>query len=125
MADARNSRPRASGVMRTPAWSKYGNASSTIRAGSAILSRISFASGLELVPRKDFYDYEAKYAPGGSKHILPAPILPFVYQEVRRLALKAHHALGCRGVTRADFRYDDQAAGTEGLAPGPMHSGGR
>ncbi len=53
--------------------------------------------------------------PGGSKHLLPAPILPFVYQEVRRLALKAHHALGCRGVTRADFRYDDQAVGTEGL----------
>ena len=62
-----------------------------------------------------FYDYEAKYAPGGSKHLLPAPISPIVYQEVRRLALKAHHALGCRGVSRADFRYDDRAAGTEGL----------
>jgi D-alanine-D-alanine ligase len=42
-------------------------------------------------------------------------ILRFVYQEVRRLALKAHHALGCRGVSRADFRYDDRSAGTEGL----------
>ncbi len=70
---------------------------------------------IEIVAATRFYDYEAKYAPGGSKHLLPAPILPFVYQEVRRLALKAHHALGCRGVTRADFRYDDQAAGTEGL----------
>ena len=70
---------------------------------------------IEIVAATRFYDYEAKYAPGGSKHLLPAPILPFVYQEARRLALKAHHALGCRGVTRADFRYDDQAAGIEGL----------
>jgi D-alanine-D-alanine ligase len=70
---------------------------------------------IEIVAATKFYDYEAKYAPGGSKHILPAEISPIVYQEVRRLALKAHHALGCRGVTRADFRYDDRAAGTEGL----------
>jgi D-alanine-D-alanine ligase len=70
---------------------------------------------IEIVAATRFYDYEAKYAPGGSKHLLPAPISPFVYQEARRLALKAHHALGCRGVTRADFRYDDRSAGTEGL----------
>ncbi len=70
---------------------------------------------IEIVPTVRFYDYEAKYAPGGSKHLLPAPISPFVYQEVRRLALKAHRALGCRGVTRADFRYDDSSTGTEGL----------
>ena len=70
---------------------------------------------IEIVAATAFYDFEAKYAPGGSKHILPAPILPFVYQQARRLALKAHHALGCRGVTRADFRYDDQAEGTDGL----------
>ena len=47
---------------------------------------------IEIVAATRFYDYEAKYAPGGSKHLLPAPISPFVYQEVRRLALKAHHA---------------------------------
>jgi D-alanine-D-alanine ligase len=70
---------------------------------------------IEIEAATKFYDFEAKYAPGGSKHVLPAKISPFVYQEVRRLALKAHHALGCRGVTRADFRYDYQAAGTEGL----------
>jgi D-alanine-D-alanine ligase len=70
---------------------------------------------IEILAATKFYDYEAKYAPGGSKHVLPAQISPFVYQEVRRLALKAHHALGCRGVTRADFRYDDRSAGTEGL----------
>ena len=70
---------------------------------------------IEIVAATRFYDYEAKYAPGGSKHVLPAQISPFVYQEVRRLALMAHRALGCRGVTRADFRYDDRSKGTEGL----------
>jgi len=66
---------------------------------------------IEIVPTTRFYDYEAKYAAGGSKHLLPAPILPNVYQEVRRLALAAHNALGCRGVSRADFRYDDRGTG--------------
>ncbi|MBV1696847.1 MAG: D-alanine--D-alanine ligase [Hyphomicrobiales bacterium] len=67
---------------------------------------------IEIVPTVRFYDYEAKYAAGGSKHLLPAQILPNVYQEVRRLSLAAHGALGCRGVSRADFRYDDRGTGT-------------
>ena len=66
---------------------------------------------IEIVPTTRFYDYEAKYAAGGSKHLLPAQLLPNVYQEVRRLALAAHSALGCRGVSRADFRYDDRGTG--------------
>jgi D-alanine-D-alanine ligase len=70
---------------------------------------------IEIVPTVKFYDYEAKYAPGGSRHLLPAPISPFVYQQVRELALGAHKALGCRGVSRADFRFDDRLEGTEGL----------
>jgi D-alanine-D-alanine ligase len=70
---------------------------------------------IEIVPTVKFYDYEAKYAPGGSKHLLPAPLKPNVYQEVRRLAVLAHNALGCRGVSRADFRYDDRMEGTQGL----------
>jgi D-alanine-D-alanine ligase len=70
---------------------------------------------IEILASTRFYDYEAKYAPGGSRHVLPAQISPFVYQEVRRLTLKAHYALGCRGVSRADFRYDDRSGGTEGL----------
>ncbi|TAK49041.1 MAG: D-alanine--D-alanine ligase [Xanthobacteraceae bacterium] len=70
---------------------------------------------IEIVPTVKFYDFEAKYSPGGSKHILPASLLPIVYQEVRRLALTAHRALGCRGVSRADFRYDDRIGGTAGL----------
>jgi len=70
---------------------------------------------IEIIANTKFYDYEAKYAPGGSKHLLPAPILPIVYQEARRLSLAAHRALGCRGITRADFRYDDSLEGTKGL----------
>ena len=71
---------------------------------------------IEIVPAVKFYDYEAKYAPGGSKHLLPAPIAPAVYGEVQRLSLAAHRALGCRGVTRSDFRFDDSLDDTKGLS---------
>jgi D-alanine-D-alanine ligase len=54
-----------------------------------------------------FYDFEAKYAAGASHHTLPAPLPPKVTEEAMRLAERAHAALGCRGVSRADFRYDD------------------
>jgi len=72
---------------------------------------------IEIVPLKglEFYDYEAKYAPGGSKHELPAQLLPEIYQSVRKLTLEAHRALGCRGVSRADFRFDDTPGGTGAL----------
>lgn len=71
---------------------------------------------IEIVPTVKFYDYEAKYAPGGSKHLLPAPVPAEVYEACRRLALEAHRALSCRGVTRADFRFDDSRPGISGLA---------
>src|SRR3954447_9427655 len=71
---------------------------------------------IEIVAATKFYDYEAKYAPGGSKHLLPAPVSAEIYEECRRLAIAAHNALGCRGVTRTDFRYDDTKPGTQGLA---------
>ncbi len=71
---------------------------------------------IEIVPTVKFYDYEAKYAPGGSKHLLPAPVPPEIYEACRKLSLAAHNALGCRGVTRSDFRYDDTKPGTAGLA---------
>ena len=61
----------------------------------------------EIVPRTGFYDYEAKYGEGGSSHVLPAPIPPRVAEKAMGLAVEAHAALGCRGVTRSDFRYDD------------------
>jgi len=68
---------------------------------------------IEIVPLKGltFYDYEAKYAPGGSQHVLPADVLPDVYQLVRKYTLEACRALGCRGTARADFRYDDTTDG--------------
>ncbi|PPD46227.1 MAG: D-alanine--D-alanine ligase [Methylocystis sp.] len=59
-----------------------------------------------------WYDYHAKYAKGGSKHVLPANLKGNIYQEVQHLAIEAHRALGCRGVSRADFRYDDRPGGT-------------
>ena len=59
-----------------------------------------------------FYDFDAKYAKGGSIHVLPAEILPNIYHLVQKLALTAHHSLGCRGVSRMDFRYDDTPGGT-------------
>jgi D-alanine-D-alanine ligase len=67
---------------------------------------------IDIVTEDRFYDYHAKYAAGGSKHVLPAELLPDVYQNVRMLALRAHQALGCRGVSRTDFRYDDRPSGT-------------
>ena len=61
---------------------------------------------IELVPRRKFYDYTAKYSSKAqTKHIMPAPIPLKKYKEVLDLALKAHQALGCRGVTRSDFRF--------------------
>ena len=67
---------------------------------------------IDIITEDRFYDYHAKYAAGGSKHVLPARLLPDIYQNVRMLALRAHQALGCRGVSRADFRYDDRPGGT-------------
>jgi D-alanine-D-alanine ligase len=54
-----------------------------------------------------FYDYESKYAEGGSRHVLPAAIHPEAFSQAMQCAVAAHAALGCRGATRADFRYDD------------------
>ncbi len=59
-----------------------------------------------------WYDYHAKYSKGGSIHILPAQIKGNIYQRIQELSLKAHQALGCRGVSRADIRYDDRPGGT-------------
>ncbi len=61
----------------------------------------------EIVTDLKFYDYEAKYAPGGSRHILPADLPGNLSETLMDYAVRAHKALGCRGVTRTDFRYDD------------------
>lgn len=63
----------------------------------------------EIMPQGHaFYDFDSKYADGGSKHVIPAQITPKIYQKVQTLSLKAHKAMGCRGVSRSDFRYDDR-----------------
>lgn len=69
---------------------------------------------IEILPADglQFYDFEAKYAPGGSKHVMPAELSSNVYQTIQKYTLAAHQALGCRGVSRADFRFDDTANGT-------------
>ena len=56
-----------------------------------------------------FYDYESKYAAGGSRHVLPAQMHPDTYAEALDIALRAHQALGCRGASRADLRFDESA----------------
>lgn len=71
---------------------------------------------IEIVPQAGltFYDFDAKYAPGGSRHELPAAISPEIYDSVRKYTLAAHVALGCKGVSRADFRFDDPALNPRG-----------
>jgi D-alanine-D-alanine ligase len=64
---------------------------------------------IEIRPTKQFYDYEAKYSDGFAEHLMPAPIDKSVYDDVMQMAEAAHNVLGCRGVTRSDFRYDDTA----------------
>lgn len=65
----------------------------------------------EIVPKTAFYDYDAKYSDGGSVHQLPADVPQAVFDECMAEALKAHQVLGCRGLTRSDFRYDPETGG--------------
>ena len=61
---------------------------------------------IELKPKRKFYDYYAKYSSKAkTKHIMPAPLESKKYKEVLSIARKAHFSLGCRGITRSDFRY--------------------
>lgn len=60
----------------------------------------------DIIPQTDWYDYEAKYGEGGSRHVLPAVVPAEIFERCLRQAERAHAALGCRGVTRSDFRYD-------------------
>lgn len=62
----------------------------------------------EVMTHRGFYDYDAKYVDGGSEHRIPADVDDDVASEAMRLAELAHETLGCRGVSRADFRYDGE-----------------
>lgn len=68
----------------------------------------------EIRPSEGFYDYRAKYTSGGSAHLIPAPVEPEIEQAVMEMAVTAHRALGCAGVSRSDFRWDD-SKGLDGL----------
>ncbi|SMF71021.1 D-alanine-D-alanine ligase [Tistlia consotensis] len=70
----------------------------------------------ELRPKQGFYSYEAKYTEGKTEHLVPAPVPQAIYDQAMDEAVAAHRALGCRGVSRADFRYDDR--------PGQGEAGG-
>ncbi len=61
----------------------------------------------EITTPRGFYDYDNKYTEGGSVHTVPAPVDSLTYRSAADMAVVAHQALGCRGVTRTDFRYDD------------------
>ena len=68
----------------------------------------------ELKPRSGFYDYDAKYTDGMTEHVYPAAVPDEITAACNALALEAHRLLGCRGASRADFRWDDEA-GVDGL----------
>jgi D-alanine-D-alanine ligase len=69
----------------------------------------------EITTSRGFYDYAAKYEEGGSRHVLPAAIPPEVTEAALAISLAAHRALGCRGASRADLRWDDSKPGAAGL----------
>ena len=62
----------------------------------------------EITTLRDYYDFDAKYATGGSQHVIPADLPEHVTRAAMDFSLRAHQALGCRGATRSDFRYDDK-----------------
>lgn len=66
---------------------------------------------IEIRPQAEFYDYESKYTMGKAEHIMPAPLDDDDYNLVLSYAEQAHNALGCRGLTRSDFRYDTASIG--------------
>jgi D-alanine-D-alanine ligase len=100
-------------IIASPEW-KYGDAVMVERfvhgreLTCAVMGDVALGV-TEIIPvGHSFYDYDSKYVAGGSKHECPAKISPNIYQKIQTLALKAHQAIGCRGVSRSDFRYDDR-----------------
>ena len=69
----------------------------------------------EIRPKVGFYDYDAKYTEGLTEHLVPAPVSEEIAEQAKAMALVAHQALGCRGVSRADFRYDESGGRSGGL----------
>lgn len=69
----------------------------------------------EIIANTSFYDYTAKYAPGGSRHVVPAEIPAEIEAAAKDYAVRAHKAVGCAGISRSDFRWDDSKPGSTGL----------
>lgn len=65
---------------------------------------------IEIVPRNEFYDFDAKYSPGGSQHICPAEIESTITEAIQRTAEAAHKALGCHGYSRTDFLLEEDGS---------------
>jgi D-alanine-D-alanine ligase len=63
---------------------------------------------IEIIPQGEFYDYESKYTEGGSEHIIPARINAELTEACQWAAVRAHEALGCRGVSRTDLIINDK-----------------
>ena len=72
------------------------------------------ALGVTDIITDGWYDYDAKYKPGGSRHVVPADVPTEIYELCQDYARRAHNALGCRGVSRTDFRWDEDK-GADGL----------
>lgn len=70
---------------------------------------------MEVRPKEGFYDYRTKYTDGLASHHVPAPVSKDVEAQIKEWAEKAHQVLGCQGISRSDFRYDDSCSGVEGL----------
>lgn len=66
---------------------------------------------IEIVPVNEFYDYESKYVPGAAEHLCPAPLSEDITRKIQRMAIEAHRALGCSGVSRSDFILDEEGIG--------------
>lgn len=64
---------------------------------------------IEIVPKKPFYDYDAKYTPGMSQHVIPARLTPEATSEAQAAALRAYEILGCRDFARVDFLMDERS----------------
>ena len=79
----------------------------TVAVMGGALEEIKPLAVTELCPNQGFYNYEAKYTEGKTEHLIPAPISTKIYELAMDWAAKAHKALGCRGVSRSDLRYDD------------------
>ena len=62
----------------------------------------------EITTLRDYYDFDAKYSAGGSRHVIPADVPEHITAMAMDFAVRAHQVLGCRGATRSDFRYDDK-----------------